>query len=165
MHQSTVLLSTWLLLTGGVQSLAPPQPSETTGWSQGVTWVDARCNVDPGVPLLSSTDGDEDQDFSRRLLLTSMISWGILTTAEPANATATAQHQNQAMLSPTFLQSDALAVDADPLDWKGIVQKASKKALGGGKAGASAAVVQVFSLMWLRTSMNYQVRNRQGEAI
>jgi hypothetical protein len=42
------------------------------------------------------------------------------------------------------------------IDWEEIFQKASKKALGGGKAGASAAVIQVLSLMWLRTSMNYQ---------
>jgi hypothetical protein len=60
--------------------------------------------------------------------------------------------------------SDAAAVTAiatsspASVDWKGIFQKASKKALGGGKAGASAAVVQVCSLMWLRTSMNYQYR-------
>lgn len=53
----------------------------------------------------------------------------------------------------------AAAVDAAAaIDWKSILQKASKKALGGGRAGASAAVVQVCSLMWLRTSMNYQVR-------
>ncbi|KAG7372574.1 mitochondrial carrier protein [Nitzschia inconspicua] len=45
---------------------------------------------------------------------------------------------------------------APPIDWNGIFQKASKRALGGGKAGATAAVVQVLSLMWLRTSMNYQ---------
>jgi hypothetical protein len=38
------------------------------------------------------------------------------------------------------------------------VSKASTKALGGGKAGALAAVVQVISLMWLRTAMNYQYR-------
>lgn len=44
------------------------------------------------------------------------------------------------------------------IDWKGILQKSSKRALGGGKAGAAAAVVQVCSLMWLRTSMNYQYR-------
>ena len=48
--------------------------------------------------------------------------------------------------------------DAAVLDWNGIFQKASKRALGGGKAGAYAAVVQVLSLMWLRTSMNYQYR-------
>lgn len=45
-----------------------------------------------------------------------------------------------------------------PVEWKAILEKASKKALGGGKAGASAAVVQVSTLMWLRTSMNYQYR-------
>jgi hypothetical protein len=44
------------------------------------------------------------------------------------------------------------------IEWGGIIQKASQKALGGGKAGASAAVVQVLSLMWLRTSMNRQYR-------
>jgi len=44
------------------------------------------------------------------------------------------------------------------IDTKAIFEKASKKALGGGKAGAAAAVVQVCSLMWLRTAMNYQYR-------
>ena len=47
---------------------------------------------------------------------------------------------------------------AVPIDYRAIFEKSSKKALGGGKAGASAAVVQVFSLMWLRTAMNYQYR-------
>jgi len=45
-----------------------------------------------------------------------------------------------------------------PVDLVSILRTAGKKALGGGKAGAAAAVVQVFSLMWLRTSMNYQYR-------
>lgn len=35
----------------------------------------------------------------------------------------------------------------------------AKKALGGGLTGAAAMVVQVTSLMWLRTAMNYQYRN------
>jgi Mitochondrial carrier protein len=55
--------------------------------------------------------------------------------------------------SETVSSSSAAAAS---IDWNGIFQKASKRALGGGKAGASAAVVQVLSLMWLRTSMNYQ---------
>jgi hypothetical protein len=33
------------------------------------------------------------------------------------------------------------------------------KAFTGGLAGASAMVVQVTSLMWMRTTMNYQVNN------
>jgi rRNA maturation endonuclease Nob1 len=36
---------------------------------------------------------------------------------------------------------------------------AGKRALGGGIAGASAMVLQVCSLMWMRTIMNYQYRN------
>jgi Mitochondrial carrier protein len=51
-----------------------------------------------------------------------------------------------------------VATIVPPLDWSAIVQKAANKALGGGTAGASAAVVQVCTLMWLRTCMNYQYR-------
>lgn len=39
-----------------------------------------------------------------------------------------------------------------------IIQKATKRALGGGLAGAAAMIVQVSSLMWMRTAMNYQYR-------
>ena len=39
-----------------------------------------------------------------------------------------------------------------------IAAKAAARALGGGVAGALAGVVQVLSLMWLRTTMNYQYR-------
>lgn len=34
-----------------------------------------------------------------------------------------------------------------------------KRALGGGAAGAAAMVMQVTSLMWMRTTMNYQYKN------
>jgi len=50
------------------------------------------------------------------------------------------------------------AAAASSVDFNAILAKSAKKALGGGSAGASAAVVQVFSLMWLRTAMNYQYR-------
>jgi hypothetical protein len=39
-----------------------------------------------------------------------------------------------------------------------IMAKASKKALGGGLAGSLAGVIQVLTLMWMRTTMNYQYR-------
>lgn len=41
---------------------------------------------------------------------------------------------------------------------KEIMNKAFKKALGGGLAGASAMVLQVTTMMWMRTTMNYQYR-------
>ena len=37
-------------------------------------------------------------------------------------------------------------------------KKAGKSALGGGLPGAAAMGIQVLSLMWLRTTVNYQVR-------
>jgi len=39
-----------------------------------------------------------------------------------------------------------------------IMQKAAKRAIGGGLSGAVAGVAQVLTLMWLRTVMNYQYR-------
>lgn len=38
------------------------------------------------------------------------------------------------------------------------LKKAGKRALGGGIAGASAMTIQVCTLMWMRTAMNYQYR-------
>lgn len=46
----------------------------------------------------------------------------------------------------------------DTLDIGQVVQKAMKRAMGGGAAGAMAMVLQVTSLMWMRTTMNYQYR-------
>lgn len=40
-----------------------------------------------------------------------------------------------------------------------ILQKAGKRALGGGLPGAAAMFCQVMTLMWLRTTVNYQYRN------
>ena len=39
-----------------------------------------------------------------------------------------------------------------------VIKKSLNRALGGGVAGASAMAIQVGSLMWLRTTMNYQYR-------
>ena len=42
------------------------------------------------------------------------------------------------------------------------LKKAANKALGGGLAGAAAMVVQVTTLMWMRTTMNYQYKYGTG---
>ena len=39
------------------------------------------------------------------------------------------------------------------------MKKAGYRALGGGASGAAAMVIQVGSLMWMRTTMNYQMAN------
>ena len=43
-----------------------------------------------------------------------------------------------------------------------IFKKAAKRAIGGGLSGALAGVAQVLTLMWLRTTMNYQYRKGGG---
>merc|ERR1719155_161447 len=51
--------------------------------------------------------------------------------------------------------------------FKEKMQKAGYRALGGGFSGAAAMLIQVGTLMWLRTTMNYQYRygTSTGEAL
>jgi len=53
---------------------------------------------------------------------------------------------------------DASISSAAAVDISAVLSKAASKALNGGAAGASAAAIQVLSLMWLRTAINYQYR-------
>lgn len=94
--------------------------------------------------------------MSRRNALASMAAVG-LVLAMPTTSNAAVEKELSSTAAAVTSTSTTTA-EAAVIDWQGVFQKASKKALGGGKAGASAAVVQVFSLMWLRTSMNRQYR-------
>jgi len=58
--------------------------------------------------------------------------------------------------------SQAGITPADEMSIRQIIDKAAKRALGGGLAGAGAMVIQVLSLMWMRTTMNYQYRHGMG---
>eukprot|EP00286_Rhodomonas_abbreviata_P023978 CAMPEP_0181300662 /NCGR_PEP_ID=MMETSP1101-20121128/7010_1 /TAXON_ID=46948 /ORGANISM="Rhodomonas abbreviata, Strain Caron Lab Isolate" /LENGTH=407 /DNA_ID=CAMNT_0023405915 /DNA_START=39 /DNA_END=1260 /DNA_ORIENTATION=+ len=52
----------------------------------------------------------------------------------------------------------AAQADKPPPDFGTIISNASKRAFSGGIAGAGAMAIQVTSLMWMRTTMNYQYR-------
>ena len=45
------------------------------------------------------------------------------------------------------------------LNRKELINESLKKAVGGGTAGTIAMGTQVISLMWLRTTVNYQYKN------
>lgn len=132
------------------------------------------------VPLHPCGKSGPTPDGGRRVFLrhgmalvtTTLVVSSTKTPLAPKNALA-AESQSQPLSRDTkrlgrsaavAASSEALAVtDAGTpqviqVDWSAVFAKAGKKALGGGKAGASAAVVQVLSLMWLRTTMNYQYR-------
>ena len=72
------------------------------------------------------------------------------------NNESTLQHVSSIRTETTSTAASALPVNT--LDWHDILKTSTRRALGGGQAGAAAAIVQVCSLMWLRTSMNYQYR-------
>jgi len=57
-------------------------------------------------------------------------------------------------VTPRSLWLTPGAIMANP-----ILQKAASKTFRGGLSGALAGVIQVLTLMWLRTTMNYQYRN------
>lgn len=52
----------------------------------------------------------------------------------------------------------AAAAEKKKLDTKAILQKALRRAGEGGLAGAAAMGINVLSLMWIRTTVNYQYR-------
>jgi hypothetical protein len=87
--------------------------------------------------------GDGNLDLSKRAFLSSLVVSAVLLVSASTPATAKADTALPIVTLPA-------------VDYNAVFTKASKKALGGGKAGAAAAVVQVCSLMWLRTAMNYQ---------
>jgi len=127
--------------------------------------------------LSSSVDGKEtdhnrlDVDLETRRLFVGLIATGVgssLLGANPDIASAkdpnvvskidSSRKEPSVENLPSSISSTLELSDASTLDWNSILNKASKRALGGGKAGASAAVIQVLSFMWLRTSMNRQYR-------
>merc|ERR1712205_146166 len=70
------------------------------------------------------------------------------------------RHQKGSMMqiySP--LEEYRKSIKAASPDAGAILQKAANRALSGGLAGAGAMVVQVSTLMWMRTTMNYQYRH------
>lgn len=109
------------------------------------TMVLVWCSLVVGTGLFASIP-----DVSNALVMEQVASR--MTSELPTITTAS---------TTAIISSSAVTAASGPaaaIDWGGILQKASQKALGGGKAGAYAAVVQVLSLMWLRTSMNRQYR-------
>jgi hypothetical protein len=113
-----------------------------------------------GIGNVFNNNGDIDidtynVDLESRKILVSILAVGFVFTligTHPDIASATAD------ISSSPISSNIDIATTGTVDWNSIFQKASKRAIGGGKAGASAAVVQVLSLMWLRTSMNRQYR-------
>lgn len=101
--------------------------------------------------------GNAVSDTSRRAFFASTTAAAAGAVGLATSAVLVADAEEAAAEGEGEQQSSA-AASAGKVDVEAILQKSAKRALGGGKAGASAAVVQVLSLMWLRTAMNYQYR-------
>lgn len=51
---------------------------------------------------------------------------------------------------------------AKPMSTQEILDKSLKRALGGGLSGALAMGINVGTLMWMRTTINFQLRHGGG---
>jgi hypothetical protein len=76
----------------------------------------------------------------------------IVTNSQVASTTTSSEKKNPSVL---LSQQEARS---NPSSFSEILKKAGKIGMGGGVPGFVAGVVQVLSLMWLRTVMNYQCR-------
>jgi hypothetical protein len=137
----------FLLTCSECHSLVPTiNQKENAGMSLISTSSEKRLLFDQ---IVEKNDSFDESIRSRRAFLGTVLSASVVF----GMADISYAKEESAVSSESLLEASAVSVD-----WEDILQKASTKALGGGKAGASASVVQVFSLMWLRTSMNYQYR-------
>ncbi len=64
----------------------------------------------------------------------------------------------QAKKGEAFITPDEALIENNQTNFSEILKRAGKSGIGGGVPGALAGIVQVLSLMWLRTVMNYQCR-------
>lgn len=145
-------------------------------------------NSNSNIPMTVDTTHDTmESDISRRnFLLSSSTAIGVWTAMTTMSSSAAAavvpsttsssstvvEDTNYAAESMTMtnraksipsepssvMTAATTATTNAPTTAKQILQQSAQKAISGGKAGATASVVQVLSLMWLRTSMNYQYR-------
>jgi hypothetical protein len=81
----------------------------------------------------------------------------------PAEASNWRSRCSEHFLRPLLLsQREAVAfsvTEAKPAPPLGeVLNKAAKRAMGGGIPGMIAMAIQVFALMWMRTTINYQYR-------
>lgn len=173
-----VLYSALLLKVDGFTSSSSTRSSTSrTRWSR-IGFVDKEiCDLNQLESSETSQqfeiDDSIDSDhvhhanhFTRRNLIGMVGAASVLVFYDGVSATDLTNRQKEteigesagSSLSTTYLSSSSELSSSPTIDTQAILNKAAKKALGGGKAGAAAAFIQIFSLMWLRTAMNYQYR-------
>jgi hypothetical protein len=88
--------------------------------------------------------------LKQKLYLSALVfAVAAVTFMSPCEASAAA------VLSPPSFATPSVNLGPDVY---ALLRKVASKALGSGKAGASAAIVQILSLQWLHTAMTYQLR-------
>jgi len=149
----------------GAGFLSPTRFHLTPGHRpQGPVQPKSFASASSNDAVVSVTSIEDTAPSSRRYFLEKVAVGAVAVlvatsvNADPAIAANVDTRNAALLLADASSATTSIASPTGKVDFESILQKAGKKALGGGKAGASAAVVQVLSLMWLRTAMNYQYR-------
>jgi len=170
MRSQSIAIASLLILPSALAFLPNPHAARPQHYDQFLTNIkvkpddtfDVARDVNMGMDMedavtMMMMDAKDDSSSSlsaidtRRAFVTSATAAAILATATSIQpSAANAETASSASLSSSSAPQIVTV--------KQVFAKSAKKAVSGGKAGATASVFQVLSLMWLRTSMNYQYR-------
>lgn len=152
-RKMAALLIVSLLMGSGISwAFVPSRPPTSTSPNLAPPNAQNANLLAPGQQHQQDDAPEQDVMDRRRFISSSML--GAVSVVVLADLACAESGEKSPGENDESLASSAMAT----VDTQTILQKATKKALNGGKAGALAAVVQVFSLMWLRTAMNFQYR-------
>ena len=88
-------------------------------------------------------------DWGRRCLVYDQLRYGVVPSMSQPEVPG---GKSRSLIPPMVYQTKEEESLSD------VLRRAGKRALGGGIPGAAAMGIQVLSLMWLRTTVNYQYR-------
>jgi Mitochondrial carrier protein len=120
-----------------------PSNSCCSGGSASSLLGSFACAVDADTDAAAADDDGDDDETSSTTVNPTKLAASLVRKLEVNN-----KEKGGKLLTP----------GANALTLNQIIIKAGKKGLGGGLPGAIAGAVQVLTLMWMRTIINYQSR-------
>lgn len=157
MKSQSIAIASLLILPSALAFLPSPHATRPQHYDQFLTNIkvkpDDTFDVARDVEIDMDIPVEDDSPSSSLSVIDTRRAFMTSATAAAILATTTA-------IQPSTANAETASLASPPpqMTMKQVLAKSAKKAVSGGKAGATASVVQVLSLMWLRTSMNYQYR-------
>lgn len=96
----------------------------------------------------------------RRFITAWLLALIIILAAATTDTYTSLRHESAQLDTVPSLTSKyrVLQPSSSPLNLRNVISRAKQKAISGGLSGLIAGAIQVVTLMWLRTTVNYQYR-------